>query len=128
MSNTSNYANKASIMGVPTMGTITTTNNTGGPFLISNPHGHGNRWGSAIGQSEALRIYDTNPPQLEVKGKMTLNGRDMEERLDAIEKVLLIPERDVKLEQKHPKLKKLYDEYMAALGKYRTFESLKGDE
>jgi hypothetical protein len=59
---------------------------------------------------------------------MTLNGRDLEERLDAIEKVLLIPERDVKLERKHPKLKKLYDEYMAALGKYRTFESLKGDE
>jgi len=126
MSNTSNYANKASIMGVPTIGTITTTNNTGGNFLISNTHG--NHWGGAIGQSEALRIYDTNPPQLEVKGRMVLNGRDMEERLDAIEKVLHIPERDVKLEAKHPKLKKLYDEYMAALGKYRTFESLKGDE
>jgi hypothetical protein len=126
MSNTSNYANQASIVGVPTIRTTTTTNNTGGNFLISNPHG--NHWGSAIGQSEALRIYDTNPPQLEVKGKMTLNGRDLEERLDAIEKVLHIPERDVKLEQKRPKLKKLYDEYMAALGKYRTFESLKGDE
>ena len=125
MRNTSNYANQASIVGVPTIRTTTTTNNTGGNFLISNPHG--NHWGGG-GQSEALRIYDTNPAQLEVKGKMTLNGRDMEERLDAIEKVLLIPERDVKLEQKHPKLKKLYDEYMAALGKYRTFESLKGDE
>ena len=124
MRNTSNYANQASIMGVPTIRTTTTTNNTGGNFLISNPHG--NHWGH-ISQSEVFRINQTEP-QLEVNGKMTLNGRDMGERLDAIEKVLLIPERDVKLEQKHPKLKKLYDEYMAALGKYRTFESLKGDE
>jgi len=124
MRNTSNYANQARIMGVPTIRTTTTTNNTGGNFLVSNPHG--NYWGD-ISQSEVFRINQTEP-QLEVKGKMTLNGRDMEERLDAIEKVLLIPERDVKLEKKHPKLKKLYDEYMAALGKYRTFESLKGDE
>jgi hypothetical protein len=41
---------------------------------------------------------------------------------------LQIPERDVKLEKKHPKLKKLYDEYIQALGKYRTFEAIKGDE
>jgi hypothetical protein len=41
---------------------------------------------------------------------------------------LQIPERDVILEKKHPKLKKLYDEYIQALGKYRTFEAIKGDE
>jgi hypothetical protein len=41
---------------------------------------------------------------------------------------LCIPERDIKLEKKHPKLKKLYDDYINALGKYRTFESIKGDE
>jgi len=41
---------------------------------------------------------------------------------------LQIPERDVKIENKHTKLKKLYDEYIAALGKYRTFEAIKGDE
>jgi len=38
---------------------------------------------------------------------------------------LQIPERDVELEKKHPKLKKLYDEYIQALGKYKTFEALK---
>ena len=123
MSNTSNYANKASIMGVPTMGTITTTNNTGGNFLISNPHG--NHWGGAIGQSEALRIYDTNPPQLEVKGKMTLNGRDLEERLETIEKVLQIPERDLEIEKQYPKLKKMYNDYIKELSKLRMWEELK---
>jgi hypothetical protein len=67
-------------------------------------------------------------PTLEVKGDLVINGRNLEERLNTIEKVLQIPERDVKLEKKHPKLKKLYDEYITALGKYRTFEAIKGDE
>jgi hypothetical protein len=78
--------------------------------------------------NEALRINQTNPPELEVKGKLVLNGRDLEERLKTIETVLQIPERDVILERKHPKLKKLYDDYINALGKYRTFEAIKGDE
>lgn len=67
------------------------------------------------------------PATMEVKGNVVINGIDLEERLKTIEKVLLIPERDVILEQKHPKLKKLYDEYINALGKYRTFEAIKGD-
>jgi len=65
---------------------------------------------------------------LTVKGKVVINDIDLEERLNTIEKVLQIPERDVILEKKHPKLKKLYDEYIQALGKYRTFEAIKGDD
>lgn len=64
---------------------------------------------------------------LEVKGKMVLNGLDLEERLKTIEYVLGLPERDAKIEAKYPSLKKKYDEYVKALGKYRTFEALKGD-
>jgi hypothetical protein len=65
---------------------------------------------------------------LDVKGNLVINGRDLEERLKTIEKVLQIPERDVRIEEKHPKLKKLYDEYIHALAKYRTFEAIKGDK
>jgi hypothetical protein len=65
---------------------------------------------------------------LEVKGNVKINGIDLEERLKTIEKVLQIPERDAKLEAKYPKLKKLYDDYINTLGKYRTFESIKGEE
>jgi len=65
---------------------------------------------------------------LEVKGNVIINGVNLEERLNTIEKVLQIPERDAILEKKHPKLKKLYDEYISALGKYRTFEAIKGEE
>jgi hypothetical protein len=78
--------------------------------------------------NETIRINQTNPPTVDIKGNLVINGRDLEERLDTIEKVLQIPERDVILEKKHPKLKKLYDEYINALGKYRTFEAIKGDD
>jgi hypothetical protein len=76
------------------------------------------------GKDEVILEKDAT---LTVKGKVVINDRDLEERLDTIEKVLQIPERDVILEKKHPKLKKLYDEYIAALGKYRTFNAIKGD-
>lgn len=107
-----------------TIGQVYTTNTTAGQFLTSTANG--TSWANT--NSEVMRINQTNPPELEVKGRMVLNGRDLEERLDTIEKVLCIPERDVKLEKKHPKLKKLYDEYITALGKYRTFEAIKGED
>ena len=103
------------------------TNTTAGQFLTSGSNG--TTWAnSTVGTNPALTIKQTNPPELEVKGRMVINGRDLEERLDTIEKVLHIPERDVILEKKHPKLKKLYDEYIHALGKYRTFEAIKGED
>jgi len=103
------------------------TNTTAGQFLTSGSNG--TTWTTGtVNTNPALTVKQTNPPELEVKGKMVINGRDLEERLDTIEKVLQIPERDVILEKKHPKLKKLYDEYISALGKYRTFEAIKGDD
>ena len=105
-------------------GQIYTTTGTSGQFLTNGSNG--TSWSNS--NSEVLRINQTNPPTIEVKGNMVINGVDLEERLNTIEKVLQIPERDVKLEKKHPKLKKLYDEYIAALGKYRTFEAIKGED
>ena len=112
-----------------TVANVYTTNTTSGQFLTSSGS-NGMSWttGTSSIPNETIRINQANPATIEVKGNMVINGRDLEERLNTIEKVLLIPERDVKLEKKHPKLKKLYDEYIAALGKYRTFEAIKGDE
>jgi len=98
-----------------TSGPIYTTSGTSAGFNWANPN-------------DNVMIVKQDPASLEVKGKMVINGIDLEERLKNIEKVLMIPERDVKLEKKHPKLKKLYDEYIAALGKYRTFDAIKGEE
>ena len=107
-----------------TVGTVYTTNTTAGQFLTS-AGSNGTAW--TTNPYDSVLIAKNNPPELEVKGKIVLNGRDLEERLNTIERVLTIPERDVKLERKHPKLKKLYDEYIHALAKYRTFEAIKGE-
>ena len=102
------------------------TNSTAGQFLTSGSNG--TSWtNSTVNTNPALTVKGTNPPELEVKGRMVINGRDLEERLDTIEKVLHIPERDVILEKKHPKLKKLYDEYINELSKYKMWHSIKGD-
>jgi hypothetical protein len=108
-----------------TVGTVYTTNNTGSAGQFLTLTGNGTSWKNFPGDN--VLVVNNHPPELEVKGRMVINGRDLEERLDTIEKVLQIPERDVILEKKHPKLKKLYDEYIQALGKYRTFEAIKGD-
>lgn len=107
-----------------TVGQVYTTTGTAGQFLTTATNG--TSWVNS--SSEVMKINQTDPPSLEVKGKMVINGVDLEERLKTIEQVLTIPERDVKLEAKHPKLKKLYDEYIHALAKYRTFEAIKGEE
>ena len=110
-------------------GQVYTTNTTAGQFLTSSGS-NGMSWttGTTTTPYDAvMKINQATPNTVEVKGNIVINGRDLEERLDTIEKVLQIPERDVILEKKHPKLKKLYDEYINALGKYRTFESIKGD-
>lgn len=65
---------------------------------------------------------------LDVKGNVKINGIDLEERLSTIEKVLQIPTRDATMEAKYPSLKKKYDEYINLLGKYRTFEAIKGED
>jgi hypothetical protein len=96
-------------------GQIYTTNGTSNSFTWANP-------------TDNVMVVKQTPPELEVKGRMVINGVDLEERLKTIEKVLMIPERDVKLEKKYPKLKRLHDEYIAALGKYRTFEAIKGED
>ena len=102
------------------------TTNTGSSGQIYTTTGtNGVSWANP---TDNVMIVKQSPPELEVKGRMVINGVDLEERLKTIEKVLQIPERDVKLEKKHPKLKKLYDEYIAALGKYRTFEAIKGND
>jgi len=105
-----------------TIGKVYTTNGTTGQFLISGANG--TNW-SHNNIPDNVMVVKQSPPELEVKGRLVLNGQDLEERLNTIEKVLCIPERDVILEKKHPKLKRLYDEYIAALGKYRTFEAIK---
>lgn len=115
-----------------TSGQFLTSGSNGTSWSQANiPHTHIN---SSNGNSVMTIPYGEDKviveekAALEVKGKMILNGLDLEERLKTIEKVLMIPERDAKMEAKYPSLKKKFDEYINALGKYRTFEAIKGDQ
>jgi hypothetical protein len=110
------------------------TNTTGLPNQVLTTGTNGLSWGT-VGSNGSYSIqqpYDSvmkingNPASLEVSGKVVINGLDLEERLKTIEKVLMIPERDATMEAKYPSLKKKYDEYIAALEKYKTFERVKG--
>jgi hypothetical protein len=122
MSNTSNNAKSA----LDTLEQLYTTNTTAGQFLTTGSNG--TSWSNATVTNQNVMVVKNSPAELEVKGRMVINGVDLEERLKTIERVLTIPERDVILEEKHPKLKKLYDEYIHALAKYRTWEAIKGEE
>jgi hypothetical protein len=76
-----------------------------------------------------LKVPNSDVPSLEVTGDIVLNGDSMSERLERIETMLQIPTRDVTIEEQYPKLKKLYEQYMAELEKCKTWNRLtKGTE
>jgi hypothetical protein len=112
----------------PTSTTSATT--PAGSFLTTGSNGTSWTTTTAVTNpyDAALTISQSNPPTLEVKGNLVINGVDLEERLKTIEQVLTIPERDVKLEAKHPKLKKMHDDYIKELSKYRMWETIKGED
>ena len=61
---------------------------------------------------------------LNVKGKVIINGENLEERLERIETLLNIPTRDIEMEEEFPKLKHLWEEYNSELEKYKTWKRL----
>ena len=64
---------------------------------------------------------------LNVKGKVIINGEDLQERLERIETLLNVPVRDIEMETEFPKLKNLWKEYEEELERYRTWKRLKNE-
>jgi len=86
-------------------------------------------WATLNNYDQVLTVNaGKSQPTLDVKGDLVINGRNLEERLNTIEKVLQIPERDVILEKKHPKLQKMYYDYINELAKYRMWQAIKGTD
>ena len=56
---------------------------------------------------------------------LVVNGRDVMREIDEMRDALLLLKRDVDMEAKYPKLKKIKDEYERALDMYKTFETIK---
>jgi hypothetical protein len=103
------------------VGTATYTNSnsswtsTNGKPVMTIPHGEN-------------KVIIDGTAALEVKGRMIINGIDLDERLSTIEKLLHIPTRDVKLEEKYEKLRILSNQYKQALEEYKTWERLKNSK
>lgn len=103
-------------------GTITGTisspsanfHNGQGKPIMSIPHGE-------------EKVIVEEQAELEVKGRIKLNGECLNERLERIETVLNIPTRDITMEHKYPKLKELWAEYNRELAKYKTWDALKDE-
>ena len=93
----------------------TNFHNGNGTTLMSVPHGDD-------------KIVLEEKATLEVKGTVVINGVDLEERIERIETLLQIPTRDVTMEAKYPKLKKIWEEYNRELAKLKTWDALKGTE
>lgn len=111
------YVTNGSGGGTTTWAPTPNTNftNSNGTAVMSIPHG------------EQKVVIDENAA-LEVKGRMVINGIDLEERLSTIEKHLDIPTRDVTMEEKYEKLRSLSNQYKQALEEYKTWERLKNSK
>lgn len=96
--------------------TTNTTQNNNSYLITSNPNP--TIFTIPVGTNEEAAA-------LEVKGKLIVNGSNIEERLTTIEQVLGIPERDEQLEKEYPKLKKMYNAYIKELSKCRMWQKLK---
>lgn len=89
--------------------------NSNGSAVMTIPHGE-------------KKVVIDKEAALEVKGRMVINGIDLEERLSTIENVLDIPTRDAIMEDKYEKLRYLSDQYKQALEEYKTWERLKNSK
>ena len=74
---------------------------------------------------ETVLELPANEATMKVNGKLILNDENIDERLKRIEDMLHIPHRNVIMEQKYDKLKKLWEEYNETLEAIKTWETIK---
>lgn len=118
----------AGTIGNGTTLTLPTVNTSTNQIYISNgstgSYNNGTTFTNTSGK-EVMKIPASDPPAVQITGKIKWNGEDLEERLERIESLLHIPTRDVILEEKYQKLNQLWNEYKKALEEYKTWETLK---
>ncbi len=110
--------------------TITNTGSGGTSYAVNPNTNFTNSNGKAvmsIPHNENKVVIDESAA-LEVKGRMIINGIDLEERLSTIEKLLNIPTRDATMEEKYEKLRNISNQYKQALEEYKTWERLKNSK
>jgi len=94
-------------------------------YTISNPNvGLGAISSKNIADAK-ITIGGSKNGSMRVDVPLIVNGRDVMKELDEMRDALLLLKRDVDMEAKYPKLKKIKDEYERALDMYTTFKTIK---
>jgi hypothetical protein len=109
----SSWVNTSAITGTITAPGANFHNGQGMP-VMTIPHGED-------------KVVLEERAELEVRGRIKLNGECLNERLERIETLLNIPTRDVTMEHKYPRLKEIWAEYNRELAKYKTWDALKDE-
>ena len=112
----SNYISSSTIGN----GTLNNSSWITGPNVSSS----GSITTTSIGDSK-VTIDGGEHGSMRVDVPLLVNGRDVMKELDELRDAVLLLKRDVNMEAKYPKLKKLKDEYEKALEMYKTFETIK---
>ena len=84
-----------------------------------------NTWNNAFINESISEPMVTIDGSMRVDVPLVVDGRDVMKEIDEMRDALLLLKRDVDMESKYPKLKKLKDAYEAQLEKYKTWEALK---
>lgn len=127
-------AGTVTLSGASSNGATLTSNGNGiitGSTVWTNPNANFHN-----GQGQAVmtiphgenKVILEDKAELEVKGRVRINGEYLDERLERIETVLNIPSRNIEMENKYPKLKELWEAYNRELAKYKTWDKLKDSE
>jgi len=67
-------------------------------------------------------------PTVSIKGTLDLNGVDVGSALADIMATLNVIKRDLKMEERYPKIKEAYDAYHKLLEDYKLIDMMKGEQ
>ncbi len=78
---------------------------------------------SIVSSSPVMHVSDST---VKINGSLVLNGVDVGSFMEDLSSTLTIVKRDLKIEEKYPRLKELYNEYHTLLEHYKLLEEIKG--
>ena len=104
---------------------INTMAGSNGSYTISNSNAGIGAIGSTSIADAKITIDGGENGSMRVDVPLIVNGRDVMREIDEMRDAMLLLKRDVDMEAKYPKLKKIKEEYERALAKYKTFDTIK---
>ena len=120
-----NRTNLTSIIDAASVASITSSINTG-TIDIGTGYSY-NTFPNSHNPVMVISDQENKNATVSVKGKLDLNGVDVGSALTDIMETLMIVKRDLKMEERYPKLKEAHDHYQKILEDYRLIDMMKGE-